>query len=69
MKDGQKRLGINYQYFTVLAIKGLQEQQQQIQTLEQRIAALEALVKKNWLPALAVTFHSGQRLLPGIERG
>jgi len=47
MKDGQKRLGINYQYFTVLAIKGLQEQQQQIQTLEQRIAALEALVKKN----------------------
>lgn len=47
MKDGQKRLGINYQYFTVLAIKGLQEQQQQIQTLEERIARLEAAQKKD----------------------
>ncbi len=45
MKDGQARLGINYQYFTVLAIKGLQEQQQQIQSQEERIAKLEALVK------------------------
>lgn len=45
MKDGQTRLGINYQYFTVLAIKGLQEQQQQIHSQEERIARLEALVK------------------------
>ncbi|MES2850120.1 MAG: tail fiber domain-containing protein [Bacteroidota bacterium] len=52
MKDGEKRLGINYQYFTVLAIKGLQEQQQKIQlqdnkiqSQEERIAKLEALVK------------------------
>ncbi len=52
MKDGEKRLGINYQYFTVLAIKGLQEQQQQVKSQEEkitmqeeRIAKLEALVK------------------------
>jgi len=45
MKDGQTRLGINYQYFTVLAIKGLQEQQQQIQSQEERIGKLEAMVK------------------------
>ena len=45
MKDGEKRLGINYQYFTVLAIKGLQEQQQQIQSQEERIEKLEAMVK------------------------
>ncbi|HOZ80354.1 MAG TPA: tail fiber domain-containing protein, partial [Ferruginibacter sp.] len=45
LKNGEKRLGINYQYFTVLAIKGLQEQQQQIQSQEERIAKLEALVK------------------------
>jgi|GEM_PF-2374495 len=45
MKDGQTRLGINYQYFTVLAIKGLQEQQQQLQLQEERIAKLEAIVK------------------------
>jgi hypothetical protein len=44
-QNGEKRLGINYQYFTVLAIKGLQEQQQQIQLQEERIAKLEALVK------------------------
>jgi hypothetical protein len=45
MKDGETRLGINYQYFTVLAIKGLQEQQQIINNQEERIAKLEALVK------------------------
>ena len=45
LKDGQTRLGINYQYFTVLAIKGLQEQQQQIRSQEERIAKLEAMVK------------------------
>lgn len=52
MKNGEKRLGINYQYFTVLAIKGLQEQQQKIQLQddkiqlqEERIEKLEALVK------------------------
>lgn len=70
MKNGETRLGINYQYFTVLAIKGLQEQQiiindlqkqveaakaeipmqigkqqQQIQSQEERIAKLEAIIK------------------------
>ena len=45
MKDGETRLGINYQYFTVLAIKSLQEQQQQIQLQEERITKLETLVK------------------------
>jgi len=45
MKDGETRLGINYQYFTVLAIKGLQEQHQTISSQEDRIAKLEALVK------------------------
>lgn len=45
MKDGEKRLGINYQFFTVLAIKGMQEQQQQIQLQEERIAKLEAMIK------------------------
>jgi hypothetical protein len=44
-KDGEKRLGINYQYFTVLAIKGLQEQQQIINKQEERIAKLEAMMK------------------------
>ncbi|TAD87905.1 MAG: hypothetical protein EAY75_05785 [Bacteroidetes bacterium] len=45
MKDGQTRLGINYQYFTVLAIKGLQEQQVKIDALEERLAKLEAMLK------------------------
>jgi len=45
IKNGETRLGINYQYFTVLAIKGLQEQQQQMQSHEERIVKLEALVK------------------------
>lgn len=45
-KDGETRLGINYQYFTVLAIKGLQEQQQQIRLQEERIAKLEVLLNK-----------------------
>ncbi len=34
MKDGEKRLGINYQYFTVLAIKGLQEQQKEMEQMK-----------------------------------
>lgn len=45
LKEGETRLGINYQYFTVLAIKGLQEQQRQLQAQDERIARLEALVK------------------------
>lgn len=52
MKNGETRLGINYQYFTVLAIKGLQEQQKIIETQanniqqqEERIAKLEAAIK------------------------
>lgn len=34
IKNGETRLGINYQYFTVLAIKGIQEQQKQIDDLK-----------------------------------
>jgi hypothetical protein len=45
MKNGEKMLGINYQYFTVAAIKGLQEQQEMIAKQEERIAKLEALIK------------------------
>lgn len=45
MKNGETRLGINYQYFTVLAIKGMQEQQQIINKQEERIAKLEAMMK------------------------
>jgi trimeric autotransporter adhesin len=52
MKDGEKRLGINYQYFTVLAIKGLQEQQKDIEQMKaqmklmmEEIEKLKALVK------------------------
>jgi hypothetical protein len=59
MKNGEKMLGINYQYFTVAAIKGLQEQQVKIETLEaemnaqkeeiaaqnEKMAKLEALIK------------------------
>ena len=53
MDDGKKRLGVNYQYFTVLAIKGLQEQQENIETqnkkmeiLETQIAELKKLVEQ-----------------------
>ncbi|MCW3110094.1 MAG: hypothetical protein JWQ09_4600, partial [Segetibacter sp.] len=35
------RLGISYQYFTVLAVKGLQEQQKIIESQEERITKLE----------------------------
>ncbi len=40
-KDGEKRMGVNYQYFTVLAIKGLQEQQLQIETLKNTNESLQ----------------------------
>jgi hypothetical protein len=45
LKNGETRLGINYQYFTVLAIKGFQEQQQIIDKLEERIGKLEAAMQ------------------------
>jgi trimeric autotransporter adhesin len=52
-KNGDKYLGINYQYFTVVAIKGLQEQQEiieieklKVNNLEEKIAKLEALVNQ-----------------------
>jgi trimeric autotransporter adhesin len=54
LKNGEKRLGINYQYFTVLAIKGIQEQQQQIELQDKKITDLQLqideikhLLKKN----------------------
>ncbi|MBP6025654.1 tail fiber domain-containing protein [Ferruginibacter sp.] len=53
MDDGKKRLGVNYQYFTVLAIKGLQEQQgniesqnKKIEVLENQVAELKKLVEE-----------------------
>ncbi|MBK9487123.1 MAG: tail fiber domain-containing protein [Chitinophagaceae bacterium] len=53
MDDGKKRLGVNYQYFTVLAIKGLQEQQsnidaqnKKIEVLENQLAELKKLVEQ-----------------------
>jgi hypothetical protein len=45
MKNGEKRLGINYQYFTVVAIKAIQEQQKIIDTQEERLKKLEAQVQ------------------------
>lgn len=52
-KNGDTRLGINYQYFTVLAIKGLQEQQTTIQqqqasinAMQERISRMEAVLEK-----------------------
>jgi len=42
LKNGETRLGINYQYFTVLAIKGLQEQQEIIQSLQKQVDAIKA---------------------------
>lgn len=44
MDDGKKRLGVNYQYFTVLAIKGLQEQQGNIESQNKKIEVLETQV-------------------------
>jgi trimeric autotransporter adhesin len=41
LKDGKTQLGANYQYFTVLAIKGLQEQQMNIETQNKKIEILE----------------------------
>ncbi|TAD93467.1 MAG: hypothetical protein EAY75_01005 [Bacteroidetes bacterium] len=46
MKNGEKMLGINYQYFTVAAIKGLQEQQAMISKQEERIIKQEENIKK-----------------------
>jgi co-chaperonin GroES (HSP10) len=44
IKNGEKRLGINYQYFTVLAIKGIQEQQQIIENQNKKIENLQAQI-------------------------
>jgi trimeric autotransporter adhesin len=46
MKDGQKRLGINYQYFTVLAIKGLQEQQKEMEEIKAQLKLLKEEMEK-----------------------
>jgi hypothetical protein len=45
-KNGEKMLGINYQYFTVAAIKGLQEQQEMIKNQEQKINEQELRIQK-----------------------
>jgi hypothetical protein len=54
IKNGETRLGINYQYFTVLAIKGLQEQQmiienqnKKIENLQAQIDEIKKLIKKD----------------------
>ena len=44
-KNGDKFLGINYQYFTVAAIKGLQEQQVEIENEKLHIDELNVQVK------------------------
>jgi trimeric autotransporter adhesin len=46
MKDGQTRLGINYQYFTVLAIKGLQEQQKEMEELKAQLKLMREELEK-----------------------
>ena len=46
MKDGEKRLGINYQYFTVLAIKGLQEQQKEMEEMKEQMKAMMGEIEK-----------------------
>jgi trimeric autotransporter adhesin len=46
MKDGEKRLGINYQYFTVLAIKGLQEQQKDIEQMKAQMKVMMGEIEK-----------------------
>lgn len=45
-KNGETLLGINYQYFTVVAIKGIQEQQQKINEQEQKINEQELRIQK-----------------------
>jgi hypothetical protein len=45
-KNGEAMLGINYQYFTVAAIKGIQEQQQKINEQEQKINEQEVRIQK-----------------------
>ncbi len=54
IKNGEKRLGINYQYFTVLAIKGIQEQQiiiedqnKKIENLQNQINEIKKMIKKD----------------------
>ncbi len=50
MKDDETRLGINYQYFTVLSIKGLQEQQKEMEEMKAQMKMMmeeiERLKKK-----------------------
>lgn len=58
-KNGEVMLGINYQYFTVAAIKGIQEQQQKINEQEQKINEQELRIQK--LEAAL------QKFLPGKE--
>lgn len=45
-KNGDPMLGINYQYFTIVAIKGLQEQQEMIKNQEQKINEQELRIQK-----------------------
>lgn len=44
-KGNDEMKAVSYQGFTIVAIKAIQEQQQTIQSLEERIAALEAVIK------------------------
>jgi hypothetical protein len=46
MKNGEKMLGINYQYFTVVAIKGLQEQQKEIADMKLQLKLMMEEIEK-----------------------
>jgi trimeric autotransporter adhesin len=45
-KDNEGKLSVNYSGFTPLLIKGMQEQQKQIEDLKKQIAELTSLIKK-----------------------
>jgi Chaperone of endosialidase len=45
MKNGETRLGINYQYFTVLAIKGLQELADQNAKLAEHVGGQQKIIE------------------------
>jgi hypothetical protein len=46
LKNGEKMLGINYQYFTVVAIKGLQEQQKEITDMKLQLKLMMEEIEK-----------------------
>jgi trimeric autotransporter adhesin len=45
-KDNEGKLSVNYSGFTPLLIKGMQEQQKQIEDLKRQVEELIVLIKK-----------------------